>query len=387
MSLYFEERMNEQKEDDPENDKITFNILIIIEFPLQNKVEEDREYNYANKRVTSYNMTSIVWDINLTNEDFSISCPIDYLWNPAGSVSYILYSDNEMQNELYSSQKIPLITVEEDDMTKFETPEGFWTNFNDEFVKGNVAKLVTFVELILPAKIFCQPFDLPLHPLNMEHCNGYPEDIKKDFRFKFLMDSDFTIKCPNDYSMPASKMALNLTSNFMRQYFEESKENEIIVEHEIDVVKAVIFYLHSLSFKMPKTYNLDFAERLLKAIDFFDHENKDDIKSCIEQSLGQKLAEDHVNFDSILQWLRLSIQHRFYFLLDTIQAIIANKFYHQWDQTFHPDGTDLTALYENQLFRDIFGPHGQNENLAFKTVFSIYQTFVSLSLLNPVLLD
>uniref|UniRef100_A0AC35G6I7 Uncharacterized protein n=1 Tax=Panagrolaimus sp. PS1159 TaxID=55785 RepID=A0AC35G6I7_9BILA len=43
---------------------------------------------------------------------------------------------------------------------------------------------------------------------------------------------------------------------------------------------------------MPKTCDLDFVDRLLKAIDFFVLENEFDIKESIHKSLCQKFAED-----------------------------------------------------------------------------------------------
>uniref|UniRef100_A0A914PHX7 Uncharacterized protein n=1 Tax=Panagrolaimus davidi TaxID=227884 RepID=A0A914PHX7_9BILA len=98
MSLYFEERMNE---DDPENDKITFIFPLILGIPPLNENNEGRRrIEGSEEMITSYNVSAFKWQLQLTNEDFSISPSIDYLWDVTCNVSYNLYSDNEMQNEL-----------------------------------------------------------------------------------------------------------------------------------------------------------------------------------------------------------------------------------------------------------------------------------------------
>uniref|UniRef100_A0AC35GM03 BTB domain-containing protein n=1 Tax=Panagrolaimus sp. PS1159 TaxID=55785 RepID=A0AC35GM03_9BILA len=172
---------------------------------------------------------------------------------------------------------------------EFNAPDGFMARFDDEYQKGIVAKIVVFVEIIIPAKIFYRPFDLPSHPLNKKKCAEYPENFEKDF-------SDYLIKCSDGYSMPSLKMVLNVSSKFMRDHFKESKENEFFCEHKIDVVKPVILYLHSLCFKIPKSFDIDYAQRLLKAIDFFEPEHKSGIRKSIHKSLCQKFAEVHVRF-------------------------------------------------------------------------------------------
>uniref|UniRef100_A0AC35EZV6 BTB domain-containing protein n=1 Tax=Panagrolaimus sp. PS1159 TaxID=55785 RepID=A0AC35EZV6_9BILA len=74
--------------------------------------------------------------------------------------------------------------------------------------------------------------------------------------------SDYTIKCL-DGKMPASKCVLNVTSGFMEKHFKDSKSNELIVEHKIDVIEPLILYLHSKCFEMPKAFDFDYAQRLL----------------------------------------------------------------------------------------------------------------------------
>uniref|UniRef100_A0AC35FKU8 Uncharacterized protein n=1 Tax=Panagrolaimus sp. PS1159 TaxID=55785 RepID=A0AC35FKU8_9BILA len=109
-------------------------------------------------------------------------------------------------------------------------------------------------------------------------------------------------------------MVLNVSSEFMRDHFKESKENEFICEHKIDVIKPVILYLHSLCFEMPKTYDIDFVDRLLKAIDLFDPVHKRQIMQSIHLSLCRKFVEEVPDFESILQWLRIALHYGFLIL-------------------------------------------------------------------------
>uniref|UniRef100_A0AC35FFL5 Uncharacterized protein n=1 Tax=Panagrolaimus sp. PS1159 TaxID=55785 RepID=A0AC35FFL5_9BILA len=86
---------------------------------------------------------------------------------------------------------------------------------------------------------------------------------------------------------------------------------------------------------MPKTYDLDFVDHLLKAIDFFELENEFDIKESIHKSICQKFVEEPSNnFHSVLQFLSTAIKHDFDCLCNMCSALIANKFYHKWEETF-----------------------------------------------------
>uniref|UniRef100_A0A914QAV8 Uncharacterized protein n=1 Tax=Panagrolaimus davidi TaxID=227884 RepID=A0A914QAV8_9BILA len=173
-------------------------------------------------------------------------------------------------------------------------------------------------------------------------------------------------------------MVLNVSSEFMRDHFKESKENEFICEHKIDVVKPIIIFLHSLCFQMPKTYDLDFADRLLKAIDFFEPVQKEQIYEFIDLSLSDKFCKESVNFDQLLQCLQISIQHQFYYLHQMSWSLIANKYYYKWIDTFPPNACNP----ENPLFCDIFGPEGHidlenEESLTYRTFDLIKKTFDS----------
>uniref|UniRef100_A0A914QEP5 BTB domain-containing protein n=1 Tax=Panagrolaimus davidi TaxID=227884 RepID=A0A914QEP5_9BILA len=327
MSLYFEERMIEQKENDPSNGKIVFtHPWILTTIPLQNENDE-------------------------VDENVHI----------------------HLQKFLHLHSEIP---------------HGFLTRFYNAFQNRTALKAVIFFEITTSEKLFNRPFEHPLHPLNKKTCEEYPKAMENDFRFEFLKNSDYTIKCPDDYSMQAIGMVLNFSSEFMRKHFKESKENEFICEHRIDVIKPIIIYIHSLCFQMPKTYDLDFVDRLLEAIHFFELENESDIKKSIHKSICQKLVEEPSNnFHSVLQFLSIAIKHGFKSLCNMCSALIANKFYQQWEQTFPPNARNPNNL----LFREIFGPEGhidlENEKSLTLWCFDLIEFAIENSFFTNIILQ
>uniref|UniRef100_A0AC35G5W2 Uncharacterized protein n=1 Tax=Panagrolaimus sp. PS1159 TaxID=55785 RepID=A0AC35G5W2_9BILA len=192
----------------------------------------------------------------------------------------------------------------------FKTPEGYMIKIMEAVNKKIIRRMVIFVELHLPTKYFYRPFEKPTSYLLGSFCDEYPEDMTKDCRFGFMNKSDFSIKCP-DGSIPCRRIVLNLTSKLMRRHFAETKDIamvvedsldvlmrrhfaetkdvEMVVEDSIDVVKPVVTFLHSLCFKMPKFYDLDFAKRLLKAVDLFEPEQISNITSSIHHHFAKNL--------------------------------------------------------------------------------------------------
>uniref|UniRef100_A0A914QS18 BTB domain-containing protein n=1 Tax=Panagrolaimus davidi TaxID=227884 RepID=A0A914QS18_9BILA len=337
--------------------KINFIYPWILPPPSPLRSDEDNNdkpiFNKGRRIITSYNVTAIEWELYFTNDRLMVFTSTDFFCNPICNVSYKIFS--HMDVELYSSPVTSALSLDPVPQiganTMFGTPDGFMDELKGVCKTTAVGKVVIVVELLLPLKIFFRPFDHPLHPLNKEICAKYPENMQKDFTFEFLNDSDFSIKCPNDYSIPASKMLLNLTSKFMRKHFKKSKENELVVEHKIDVVKPIIYYLHSACFEIPKSYDLDFADRILKAIDFFVPVQERQIMQTIELSFCQKFCNNCPDFDSILQWIRVTFDHRLHHFRDMINAIIANNFYQKWIETFPENARNPS----NRLFYKIFG--------------------------------
>uniref|UniRef100_A0A914PBU6 BTB domain-containing protein n=1 Tax=Panagrolaimus davidi TaxID=227884 RepID=A0A914PBU6_9BILA len=308
--------MTEQKADDALMDKIIFTYRWNLTPPSRDDDDDEddddeHEFDKMERMITSYNVTTMKWQLHLINDHLNVRYQGSLVTNGICNVSYKLFCDNNMEIELYSSPVTSVVSTGQRSNIIFFTPDGFMDELKDACKTGAVepntmpSKIVIIIALLLPTKIFFRPFDLPLHPLNKKICEKYPIDLEKDFRFEFLNDSDFSIKCP-DGTVPALKMVLNVSSKFMHNHFKESKENEFVCEHRIDVVKPIIIYLHSLCFQMPKTYDLDFVDRLLKAIDFFDHVNNRQIFQSIELSLCQKFVEEVPDFEPILQWLRIA---------------------------------------------------------------------------------
>ena len=62
----------------------------------------------------------------------------------------------------------------------------------------------------------------------------------------------------------------NLSKCLPEFSLESSEIHELQVEHLIDVVKPIIWFLHSQCFELPENYDLDYIKRLLNAISFFD---------------------------------------------------------------------------------------------------------------------
>uniref|UniRef100_A0A914R0B1 BTB domain-containing protein n=1 Tax=Panagrolaimus davidi TaxID=227884 RepID=A0A914R0B1_9BILA len=190
--------------------------------------------------------------------------------------------------------------------------------------------------------------------------------MENDCRFGFLNKSDYSIKCP-DGSIPCRRIVLNLTSKLMRRHFAETKDVEMVVEHSMDVVKLVFTFLHSLCFKMPKFYDLDFAKRLLKVVDFFEPEQITNITSSIHQSLCKKFVSEIHDFDTILVWTSIAFQNSLPELENMVSSEIVSKYYFKWQQLFPENARNV----ENAMFRHVFGSEDR-PNHFFETVERIF---------------
>uniref|UniRef100_A0AC35GZB4 Uncharacterized protein n=1 Tax=Panagrolaimus sp. PS1159 TaxID=55785 RepID=A0AC35GZB4_9BILA len=170
MSLYFEKRMNEQKEDDPENDKIVFTFPWIL---------RRADLGEPCCLTTSYKFAVTKWWLVLRSNDISVSSNHLPDSNTICNVSYTLFYDDAMRFELYSSPKVS--TIPNPDVNKMLiTPNGFMTKFDDEFQNDKAAKFVIFVELIIPLKYFVPPFG------RRKCCIEYPANFENNFKFAFL---------------------------------------------------------------------------------------------------------------------------------------------------------------------------------------------------------
>uniref|UniRef100_A0AC34GG94 BTB domain-containing protein n=1 Tax=Panagrolaimus sp. ES5 TaxID=591445 RepID=A0AC34GG94_9BILA len=197
------------------------------------------------------------------------------VWNGTCFISYVLYSTPELHSEFYSSPKISMIPTPTRD--SFKSPDGAMTKFAKAIAKKKIAKIVVFIELLLPAKFFYRPFERRVTFMIQKHCFDIPKNIDNDFRFDFLKRGDFSINCP-DGIMPCNRMALYLSSKFMKKYLTDFKEVQYDTVHFMDVVEPVITFLHSSCFEMPETYDLNFAKRLLEVINIFNPQESYKIK-------------------------------------------------------------------------------------------------------------
>uniref|UniRef100_A0A914PXY5 BTB domain-containing protein n=1 Tax=Panagrolaimus davidi TaxID=227884 RepID=A0A914PXY5_9BILA len=385
MSLYFEERIDEEKLEEPLNGKITFMRPFIF------TLDEEDFHMFLKTRTfrTTHDVLSISWFMNLTDDDVAIGKEIAVLEdafvpNCACFVSYKLFYDNDMRFGFYSSNRVAALWSAENP-TAFITPDGFMTRFRDAKAERRIKKIVVFVEIILPTKFFNAPFKY-LSPFK-QLCHKYPTNMEKDFRFAFLKKSDYSIKCL-DGKMPALKCVLNVTSRFMEKHFAETKDIELIVEHRIDVINLLIFYLHSGCFEMPKSFDFDFVERLLKAIDYFElvpqtmfrSSMRGILTSSMQDSLCKKFVEETCDFNDLLRWLSIALRISFFILGDMICTVIAEKYYFKWHQTF-PENAQNN---ENQMFRDVFG--SEHHFFIFRT-FGIIDSIFNDTLLTKAILD
>ena len=114
--------------------------------------------------------------------------------------------------------------------------------------------------------------------------------FKLFFTIIYSFCRDFLIKCP-DESIQASRQSLYISSHYFRNLLPTFQSHELAVRHSIDVVKPIIYYLHSLCFETPKFEDIGYIRRLITAICFFLPVNKNDIMVIIQRSLCQKLVD------------------------------------------------------------------------------------------------
>uniref|UniRef100_A0AC35FD90 Uncharacterized protein n=1 Tax=Panagrolaimus sp. PS1159 TaxID=55785 RepID=A0AC35FD90_9BILA len=109
--------------------------------------------------------------------------------------------------------------------------------------------------------------------------------------------------------MPALKWGLNVTSGCMKKHFKDSKSNELIVEHRIDVIEPLILYLHS------------------KSIDYFKLVHEKQLTKSIHEALCNKFIEETWNFTQLLRWVSISLRVEFSILEKMICTTIVQKYY------------------------------------------------------------
>uniref|UniRef100_A0A914Q023 BTB domain-containing protein n=1 Tax=Panagrolaimus davidi TaxID=227884 RepID=A0A914Q023_9BILA len=370
MSLYFEERICEQIID-PENDQITFTYPWITTIPTNDAPDDLR---LTSRFSTNYENGEAGWFGILCHDKISVHSITSYhngngsyrVWNGLCFITYTLYSSNELHSEFYTSPKTELIPTPNRD--SFKTADGKMAKFSEAVRDKKVTKIAVFIELLLPSRLFYRPFEKSPLFLGQTHCFDIPEDPEYDFRFTFLTADNFTIRCP-DGEMPCSSTSLFLSSKYMRnELMGKTKSDEFITEHLMDVVKPIVIFLHTLCFKMPETYDLDFVKRLLKAVKFFNPQEKYRITATVHQSLCKKFVQETQDFKSILQWVSIACQNELSELQNMLSSLIANKYYFKWQEIFQ----EAARNTGNELFCEIFGTEIDDFDI-FEEIDVIYQ--------------
>uniref|UniRef100_A0AC34GQ45 Uncharacterized protein n=1 Tax=Panagrolaimus sp. ES5 TaxID=591445 RepID=A0AC34GQ45_9BILA len=352
MSLYFAERIKEQKADDRTSEKnIVFTFPWILNIPLQGQDEEIEGTVFA----TSYKMASFHWNVILVHDNNLISIynrDIDG-WNEDCFISYTLYYDSEMRFEYFSSTRIKMNeTLCEDG---FHTPDGYLTKFIESMFNNRFSKCVIFIELHLPAKYFYQPcFKRELRGIKNEIFDEFSDDFENDFGLEFMKNGDYIFECL-DGIVRAQHVVLFSSSATMKRQLRPPRHYPVgTVLYTVEVVKTIMILFHSHVFKLPESYDLEYIDSLLHAFDFFEHPNpkrKCEMITKVHESLCQKFAKEKHDFNSLLLWLSFSYKFNFFEILTKmVYSLIVNEHYFKWQQTFPETARNMQNPLYCQLF-------------------------------------
>jgi hypothetical protein len=207
----------------------------------------------------------------------------------------------------------------------------------------------------------------------------YPAHIEEDFRFDFINNGDYIIKC-SDGDIKANRQALYISSLFFHNHLPSSHSKEFTVRNSVDAVKPIIWYFHSLCFEMPETYELDYVKRIMDAIEFFHPVSKVDLMHGVHRSLCQKLVnEPSPSFDMVLQMASVATKHRFQELKNMSCSLLANEFYGKFKAAFPHGEQNIT----DPRYRDIFMTQYFIGQTPFDFVEKIYRTGFRTNIILP----
>uniref|UniRef100_A0AC34FLY3 Uncharacterized protein n=1 Tax=Panagrolaimus sp. ES5 TaxID=591445 RepID=A0AC34FLY3_9BILA len=288
MSLYFADRVEECVED-RKNDKIVFTFPWM--YALNGPVNMDEGSSVGDSITTSYKMARTRWDVYFRDSNETIVLQNASLdgWNGRCFISYTVYYDTEMRFVLYSSTRVEMIAT----FITFHTPEGFMSRFVEAMEKRNLSKIVLFIEFHLPLKNFYQPSSERESLWDDEKEKEYdeiPNNFENDARLEFMNKSDYTFECL-DGTVAAQQVILFTSSATMRKQLLSHSQNEGIVKYTVAVVKPIIVFFHSLWFKLPETYDLEYANQILSAMEFFVPFRKDVLREKLSKSICHQFAK------------------------------------------------------------------------------------------------
>uniref|UniRef100_A0AC34FG91 Uncharacterized protein n=1 Tax=Panagrolaimus sp. ES5 TaxID=591445 RepID=A0AC34FG91_9BILA len=210
-------------------------------------------------------------------------------WHESCYISYTLFYDSEMRFEYFSSTRIKIEEYETDE--KFQTPDGYMARFIEAANNKKFSKCVIFIELHLPLKYFYQPYFKRIYTYQSGIIDKFPDDYENDFRFEFLTNGDYTFECL-DGTVLAQRIALFTSSDTMEKQLSSPRHYPVgIVKYTVDVVKPIMIFFHSHYLKLPESFDLEYIDRLLHAIEFFKSYRKLDMIKKVEEVLCEKFAK------------------------------------------------------------------------------------------------
>uniref|UniRef100_A0AC34G5E5 BTB domain-containing protein n=1 Tax=Panagrolaimus sp. ES5 TaxID=591445 RepID=A0AC34G5E5_9BILA len=252
----------------------------------------DRDLAANTSFTTSYKAGTTQWNICLKTDYNAIVVKNvnDEEWDGSCFISFTLYYDAEMRFEFFTSTKIEM--DEGGFLEKFSTPEGYMAKFIEAANNKKFSKCVIFIELHLPTTYFYEPtYERELHPDISNIIDELPDDYENDFRFEFLKNGDYTFECL-DGTVLAQRIVLFLSSETMKNQLSSQFHHSVgIVKYTVDVIKPIITFFHSLCFKLPDSFNLDYIDRLLSAIEFFEPHQKGEMIKQIKEVISEKLVK------------------------------------------------------------------------------------------------
>uniref|UniRef100_A0AC34GWF0 Uncharacterized protein n=1 Tax=Panagrolaimus sp. ES5 TaxID=591445 RepID=A0AC34GWF0_9BILA len=368
MSLYFAERVKEQIDDcTPDNDIIftfpwIFNSNSLAAIPTGSSI--------GRVFATSYKMATSSWLIylNFNYDALIINNLFGEEWNGICFLSYTLYYDDEMRYEFFSSTQIQMEETEDEheSITKFQTPEGYMAKFIEGMKNKKFSKCVVSIELDLPAINFYEP-SFKKRSIKSNISDEYPVDYENDFRFEFLKNGDYTFECLDGTLKAYRDMLFSLSKTMKKQLSSPRHYPVGIVKYTVAVIKPIITYFHSLCFKLPDSYDFDYIESLLNAIEFFEPLGKRDMIRKVHELVCQKFAKESHDFSSLLLWLSFSLRCKHFWngLTKMVYYLIANEHYFKWQKTFPENARNM----QNPLYRQLFERADIADNLQRHPIF------------------
>uniref|UniRef100_A0A7E4V6N9 BTB domain-containing protein n=1 Tax=Panagrellus redivivus TaxID=6233 RepID=A0A7E4V6N9_PANRE len=255
-------------------------------------------------------------------------------------IQYSIFSDEDMGVRTFESAKMQAVGTETflNEGLRFRTPmtENFFDRFASTYKTKPGYKIHVNIELCLDIKYFIKGYESTTIFLN-RFMKPFPVDVDSHFLFSFLKNHNFTINCADGVQVYADKRSIYLTSAYFRNMEDFDKLSEINTHFTSDVVRPVIWYLHSLCFELPKDCTLEYVRKVMRYVEIVNPANKLDIQACIHRSLCLKAAQNIDNYPLLVELAELSAPSRMMELKQIVCTVIADRYYERFKNDF-PDG-------------------------------------------------